>query len=69
MISALLLRVHQSGRLDEISATSLQLVKEGIALYKRIPWDIPKGVPFWPAGLPRFDDGWTVFVLDWGRLG
>ena len=69
MVSALLLRVHQSGRLDEISSPSLQLVKEGIALYKQIRCDIPKGLPFWPLGLPRFDDDWTAFGLDCGRLG
>jgi alpha-galactosidase len=69
MVSALLLRVHQSGRLHEISSASLQLVKEGIALYKRIRPDIPEGLPFWPLGLPRFGDGWAAFGLDCGRIG
>jgi alpha-galactosidase len=64
MVSALLLRVHQSGHLHELSSSSLQLVKEGIALYKRIRSDIPKGLPFWPLGLPRFGDGWAAFGLD-----
>jgi alpha-galactosidase len=66
MVSALLLRVHQSGRLHELPSASLQLVKEGISLYKRIRSDIPKGLPFWPLGLPRFDDGWAAFGLDCG---
>jgi alpha-galactosidase len=69
MVSALLLRVHQSGRLHEISSACLQLVKEGLALYKRIRSDIPKGLPFWPLGLPRFGDGWAAFGLDCGRIG
>ena len=69
MVSALLLRVHQSGRLHELSSASLELVKEGIALYKRIRFDIPQGLPFWPLGLPRFGDGWAAFGLDCGRIG
>jgi alpha-galactosidase len=67
MVSALLLRVHQSGRIHELSSASLQLVKEGIALYKQIRSDIPKALPFWPLGLPRFGDGWAAFGLDCGR--
>jgi len=69
MVSVLLLRIHQSGCIQEISSACLQLVKEGIALYKRIRTDIPKGIPFWPLGLPRFGDGWAAFGLDCGRTG
>jgi alpha-galactosidase len=69
MVSVLLLRVHQSGRLHEISSACLQLVKEGLALYKRIRSDIPQGLPFWPLGLPRLGDGWAAFGLDCGHIG
>jgi alpha-galactosidase len=69
MVSALLLRIHQSGCIHEISPAGLQLVKEGIAVYKRIRSAIPKGIPFWPLGLPHFGDGWAAFGLDCGRTG
>jgi alpha-galactosidase len=69
MVTVLLLRIHQSGCLHEISPAALQLVKEGIAVYKRIRADIPKGLPFWPLGLPRFGDGWAAFGLDCGANG
>jgi alpha-galactosidase len=69
MVSTLLLRVHQSGLLNEISPARLRLVKEGIARYKEIRSDIPVGLPFWPLGLPRFGDGWAAFGLDCGRIG
>ncbi len=69
MVSVLLLRIHQSGCLHEISPAALQLVKEGIAVYKRIRLDIPKAIPFWPLGLPRFGDGWATFGLDCGASG
>jgi alpha-galactosidase len=69
MVSVLLLRIHQSGCLHQISSANLQLVKEGIAVYKRIRGDIPKGIPFWPLGLPRFGDSWAAFGLDCGANG
>jgi alpha-galactosidase len=69
MVTVLLLRIHQSGCLHEISPAALRLVKEGIAVYKRIRSDIPKGMPFWPLGLPRFGDGWAAFGLDCGANG
>ena len=69
MVTVLLLRIHQSGCLHEISPACLQLVKEGIAVYKRIRGDIPEGIPFWPLGLPRFGDGWAAFGLDCGTKG
>jgi alpha-galactosidase len=69
MVSVLLLRVHQSGRLDQLCSSCLQLVKEAINLYKEIRSDIPKGVPFWPFGLPRFGHGWAAVGLDCGGIG
>ncbi|HEY5813269.1 MAG TPA: glycoside hydrolase family 36 protein [Terrimicrobiaceae bacterium] len=69
MVSTLLLRVHQSGCIQQISPTCLGLVKEGIAIYKNIRADIPKGIPFWPLGLQRFGVGWAAFGLDCGRRG
>lgn len=69
MVNALLLRVHQSGRLHEISRERLSLVKEGINLYKSIRSKIRSGLPFWPTGLPRFGDDWTSFGLDCDDAG
>ncbi len=64
MVNALLMRVHQSGRIHEISKRRFGLVQEGIALYKAIRGDVGRGLPFWPLGLPRFGDGWCAFGLD-----
>jgi alpha-galactosidase len=69
MVSGMLLRIHQSGRLDEISDRCLDLVREGISLYKAIRSDIPAGIPFWPLGLPRFGDEWAAFGLVCGFRG
>lgn len=66
MVNALLLRIHQSGRIHEISKRRFGFIQEGIALYKTIRRDIRRGLPFWPLGLPRFGDGWAAFGLDAG---
>ena len=58
MCNAMLLRVHQSGHLAEISDSDFELVKEGIAYYKSIRNDIKKSVPFWSLGLSHFSDEW-----------
>lgn len=50
MVNAMLLRIHQSGHLAELSPERFALVKEGIAYYKSIRAQIPQAVPYWPLG-------------------
>jgi alpha-galactosidase len=63
MVNALLMRIHQSGEIAELSLEGRALVKEGIALYKTIRHHIPQGYPFWPLGLPTFADEWVSLGL------
>ncbi|MFV0262008.1 MAG: glycoside hydrolase family 36 protein [Kluyvera sp.] len=63
MVNSLLLRVHQSGHLAELSGERLALVKEGIALYKTFREKIPHLQPFWPLGMPSFASPWLAFGL------
>lgn len=42
MVNAMLLRIHQSGHLAELSPERVELVKEGISYYKEIRSDIKK---------------------------
>ena len=52
MTTAMICRIHQSGRLDSLSAEAWKQVAEGIRVYKEaLRKDIPKGVPFYPLGL------------------
>ena len=52
MVNGLLLRPYVSGLVWDMSEGSLQLMKEGIRLYKeRIRKELPQMVPFWPLGL------------------
>lgn len=63
MVNTLLLRIHQSGHLAELSDTRKALVKEGIDYYKSIRQDIRKAMPVWPIGYADNLDRWLVFAL------
>lgn len=78
MINALLLRIHQSGHLAQISPERKELVKEGLDYYKTIRNDLKEALPFWPLGLSTFGDPWVslgmktqnkTFVAVWRREG
>jgi alpha-galactosidase len=63
MVNALLLRVHQSGHLAELSPRRRELVKEALDYYKSIRKDIPEALPFWPLGLPTPQADWISLGL------
>lgn len=63
MMNSMLLRIHQSGNLAELSSERFQLVQEGIRYYKKIRSDIAKGIPFWPLGAPGMEDDWISFGI------
>lgn len=63
MVNTLLLRIHQSGHLAELSDERKQLVKEGINYYKGIRGDIKAALPIWPIGYADNLDMWLVFAL------
>lgn len=63
MVNSLLLRVHQSGHLAELSEERFELVQEGIGLYKSFRQQIPHLEPFWPLGMPSFASPWLAFGL------
>lgn len=63
MVNALLLRVHQSGHLAELSPRRRELVKEALDYYKTIRGDIREALPLWPVGLPTQQDDWACLGL------
>lgn len=63
MVNAMLLRIHQSGRLDCLDEEGKALVKEAMNYYKSMRHDIPQSLPFWPLGISSFDDEWVSFGL------
>jgi alpha-galactosidase len=63
MLNAIMLRVHQAGKLDKLSPQQLALVKAGLDYYKSIRGQIPHSLPFWPLGLPVIGDAWACLGL------
>lgn len=58
MVNAMLLRIHQSGHLANLSTDRLSLVKEGIRWHLSMVDDLKNGLPFWPLGLAQYGDEW-----------
>ena len=53
MVTAMLCRIHQSGRLDQIASDVAPEVSNAIRIYKDvIRAHIPLAVPFFPLGMP-----------------
>lgn len=63
MVNAMLLRIHQSGHLAELSAERKALVKEALDYYKTIRQEIKTALPFWPIGLSKYEDEWVALGL------
>lgn len=63
MASALLGRIHLSGRLPELGPEARALVHEAVTAYKAIRADLPGAVPSWSLGLPGWDDPWIALAL------
>jgi alpha-galactosidase len=57
MVTAMMCRIHQSGRLDTISAEARTQVTEGIRVYKEVLRKyIPEAVLFYPLGMSDVTD-------------
>lgn len=53
LVTAMLLRIHQSGDLAMLAPEALAQVKRGIDVYKQVIREhIPDAVPFYPLGMP-----------------
>ena len=63
MVNAMLLRIHQSGHLAELSDERKALVKEGLDYYKTIRQSLKTALPFWPLGLSAYEDEWVALGL------
>ena len=64
MVTGMLCRIHQSGRLDLLSAEAAKQVAEGIRVYKDlVRKHIPGAVPFYPLGLPNVTDSKAPIAL------
>lgn len=67
MVNAMLLRIHQSGHLSEMSAENFQMIREGIDLHQKLAKALSGGVPFWPLGLAGFESNMLCLGMDCGE--
>ena len=56
MIGPLLLRMYVSGQLADLDEKQFALVQEAVSCYKSIRQDIAGSVPFYPFGIPCYED-------------
>ncbi|HVX47219.1 MAG TPA: glycoside hydrolase family 36 protein [Mycobacteriales bacterium] len=63
LIAAMLGRIHLSGRIDRMDERQLAQVTAAVASYKQIRDQLPQAVPYWPIGLPGWNDDWTALTL------
>ncbi|MFJ5307293.1 alpha-galactosidase [Streptomyces sp. NPDC088350] len=72
----LLGRIHLSGFLNLMSDEQFDLVRSAISVYKDLRPEIGAAHPFWPLGLPGWDDEWiaqglrgteATYVMVWRR--
>jgi alpha-galactosidase len=64
MVTAMMCRIHQSGRLDSLSPEASKQVAEAIRVYKQIlRKHIPEAVPFYPLGTADVTDFKTPVAL------
>lgn len=64
MINAMLLRIHQSGHMVNISPKRRALVKEAISVYKSLRHDIKISTPFWPLGFADFKSDFLCLGIE-----
>jgi alpha-galactosidase len=64
MVNAMLLRIHQSGHLAQLTPEAMAQVKQGLAIYKSaIRKHIPNATPFYPLGMPDVTNHETPIAL------
>ncbi|GAQ62216.1 alpha-galactosidase [Streptomyces scabiei] len=67
LTGALLGRVHLSGFLNLMTDEQAALVRSAIRVYKDIRPEVARAHPFWPLGLPAWDDTWIAHGLRGGE--
>jgi alpha-galactosidase len=64
MVTAMMCRIHQSGRIDSLSAPASTQLAEAIRLYKQVlRKHIPAAIPFYPLGMSDVTDSKPPIAL------
>lgn len=63
MVTSMLGSFYLSGHLDQMDPRQLELVRDGVSAAKQIRAELATSLPFWPLGLPAWDEDWTSVAL------
>jgi alpha-galactosidase len=63
LAAGMLGRLHLSGHLDTMTEAQRSLVTEAVDAYRSQREFIATAVPFWPLGLPQWEDEWVAHGL------
>lgn len=59
LVTGLLGRFYLSGYINQMTDDGRSLIAEAVAAAKSLRSDISTGTPYWPLGLPGWEDGWV----------
>ena len=63
MVNSMLQRMNLSGEITALDEKQLEVVKEGVRVYKELRRNIKNAVPFYPYGIAKYGDGWLCLGL------
>ena len=63
MSTGLLGRVHLSGHIDKMTDAQRDLVEQAVTAYRAHRAFVGGALPFWPLGMPGWDDEWIAHGL------
>ncbi|WP_370582422.1 glycoside hydrolase family 36 protein [Plantibacter sp. VKM Ac-2880] len=63
LVNGMLGRLYLSGYLNRMEPAERALVREAVAAHRLLLDDIERSLPFWPLGLPAWEDGWVALGL------
>jgi alpha-galactosidase len=68
LCTGILSRLYLSGWLNRLGPAHTALVAQAVDVHKGLRHRIPDSLPFWPLGLPGWDDDWIALGLRDGAL-
>jgi alpha-galactosidase len=63
LCTGMLGRLYLSGWLDRLDSSQHGIVAQAVRAHKLLREQMPRSRPFWPLGLPGWDDDWVVLGL------
>ncbi|HWI30079.1 MAG TPA: glycoside hydrolase family 36 protein [Microbacterium sp.] len=64
LVTGLSGRLYLSGFLNELRPTQRALVADAVAVHRLLRDRLPAGIPFWPCGLPSWEDDVVVLGME-----